>query len=583
MNNQNPFEYEAANNLKPEDIIEYYIEDFNFSRFIQSTKNIFLIGERGSGKTMALLYNSFPIQYEIQKKTGNVSFEKIGIHIPCNTPLFMKKEYLLIPDNYKKAIICEHYLVLSILYSVASTLNEIEEIVSETNENPNNINEKLFDEIEYVWDVQLDRTSKTFYNAIMKYVNREAITTQRKINAFDSDSFYESALSFSSSVLPFLQMMREINLMSETHFLLMIDDAHDMNEYQIKALNSWIAYRDHSLFSFKVATVKVDRPTHITSTGGSILEGHDFITVDMEQAYQNEETDFYKLSKQIVEKRLQRIGVNSTAEEFFPMNPSMKKDLEDCREQARKSAVEIYGKEKTKAVSDYVYKYQRAIYFRIRSDRANKPPYSGFETIVDISTGVVRNLLDPCYWMYDSVMNTEKSSIKYIVPKIQTNIIVERSQRMWNDLRAGLDKIVNNCNAEDAKHILCLFENLMALFSQRLKMDISEPRAIVFSISQTDTFPDQYKSIISLLKIAQRAQYLYTRMGVAKDKGKQEAYYVPNRMLFPFYGLDPHGQYARVSLKTTDLYNAAFHNKSIPMVSFDEKNDPSQLVLEYGE
>lgn len=575
----NPFEYEAANNLRPEDIIDYYIEDFNFSRFIQSTKNIFLIGERGSGKTMALLYNSFPIQYAIQKKVGVMSCEKIGIHIPCNTPLFMKKEYLLIPDDYKKAIICEHYLVLSILYSIANTLNEIEEIVRETND----IQEKLYNEIEYVWDVQLDRASSTFYNAIMKFVNREAITTQRKINAFDSDSFYENALSFSSSVLPFLQMMREVSLMSETHFLLMIDDAHDMNEYQIKALNSWIAYRDHSLFSFKVATVKVDRPTHITSTGGSILEGHDFITVDMEQAYQNEETDFYKLSKRIVEKRLQRIGVNSTAEEFFPMNPSMKKDLEECREEARKIGVEKYGEEKTKSVSDYVYKYQRAIYFRNRSDKANKPPYSGFETIVDISTGVVRNLLDPCYWMYDSVMNTEKSSIKYIAPKIQTNIIVERSQRMWNDLRAGLDKIVNNCNAEDAKHILWLFENLMALFSQRLKMNISEPRAIVFSISQTDAFHDKYASIINLLKIAQRAQYLYTRMGVAKDKGKQETYYVLNRLLFPFYGLDPHGQYARVSLKTTDLYNAAFHNQSIPMDSFNDKNEPNQLRLEYGE
>ena len=93
MNAQNPFEYEAANNLRPEDIIDYYIEDFNFSRFIQSTKNIFLIGERGSGKTMSLLYNSFPIQYAIGKKKSRVSFEKIGIHIPCNTPLFMKKEY----------------------------------------------------------------------------------------------------------------------------------------------------------------------------------------------------------------------------------------------------------------------------------------------------------------------------------------------------------------------------------------------------------------------------------------------------------------------------------------------------------
>ena len=90
---QNPFEYEAANNLRPEDIIDYYIEDFNFSRFIQSTKNIFLIGERGSGKTMALLYNSFPIKYAIGKKEGRVTFEKIGIHIPCNTPLFMKKEF----------------------------------------------------------------------------------------------------------------------------------------------------------------------------------------------------------------------------------------------------------------------------------------------------------------------------------------------------------------------------------------------------------------------------------------------------------------------------------------------------------
>ena len=100
---QNPFEYEAANNLQPKDIIEFYIEDFNFSRFIQSTKNVFLIGERGSGKTMALLYNSFGIQYMIAKDTG-VDYSRIGIHIPCNTPLFMKKEYLLIEDEYKKAI-----------------------------------------------------------------------------------------------------------------------------------------------------------------------------------------------------------------------------------------------------------------------------------------------------------------------------------------------------------------------------------------------------------------------------------------------------------------------------------------------
>lgn len=294
---QNPFEYEAANNLQPADIIEFYIEDFNFSRFIQSTKNVFLIGERGSGKTMALLYNSFGIQHAIAKDNSGENYSKIGIHIPCNTPLFMKKEYLLIQDEYKKAIICEHYLVLSILFSVVNTLRKIEEVVEASNK----VNQKLFGELDYIWDIQLNRSSSNFFSAVEQYVNRECIVTQKKINAFDSDAFYENALSFSSSVIPFLQLLRQIDLLSESHFLLMIDDAHDMNEYQIRALNSWIAYRDHSLFSFKIATVKVDRPTCITSTGGTILEGHDFVTVDMEQAYQNTGTDFYKLSKRIVE------------------------------------------------------------------------------------------------------------------------------------------------------------------------------------------------------------------------------------------------------------------------------------------
>ena len=123
----------------------------------------------------------------------------------------------------------------------------------------------------------------------------------------------------------------------------------------------------------------------------------------------------------------------------------------------------------------------------------------------------------------------------------------------------------------------------MELFAKRLKLDISEPRAIVFSVSQVDSFPEKYASIIRLLKIAQRAQYLYTRMGVAKDKGKQEIYYVPNRLLFPNFGLDPHGQYARVSLKTTDLYNAAFYNYPFPMDSFDDKKEPQQLFIDYGE
>jgi predicted NACHT family NTPase len=64
----NPFQYEAANNLSEEMIAEFYVEDFNFSRVIQSKRNIFLVGERGSGKTMTLLYNSLRVQLAKHKK-----------------------------------------------------------------------------------------------------------------------------------------------------------------------------------------------------------------------------------------------------------------------------------------------------------------------------------------------------------------------------------------------------------------------------------------------------------------------------------------------------------------------------------
>ena len=84
----NPFEYEAANNLTDEMIVDYYIDDFNNSRFIQSKRNIFLVGERGSGKTMALLFNRWRTRKLLADKKGEKpSLSTIGVYIPCNTPL----------------------------------------------------------------------------------------------------------------------------------------------------------------------------------------------------------------------------------------------------------------------------------------------------------------------------------------------------------------------------------------------------------------------------------------------------------------------------------------------------------------
>lgn len=570
----NPFEYEAANNLSEEDIINYYIEDYNYSRFIRSTKNIFLIGERGSGKTMTLLYNSFKIQYKSCKNNGTqVDYEKIGVHIPCNTPLFHKKEYKLLDNEYQKFIICEHFLVLSILYAIADTMSVSKEVIEATETH----RKEFLDELTYTWDAVFNEKASNFYEAIKQYVNKETIDTQKHINQYDSDSFYTGALSFSSTILPFLNILRRVELLKNSHFMIMIDDAHDMNTYQIMTLNSWISFRDHSLFSFKVATAKIGRPLRITSTEGIILEGHDFLTVDMEQELQNKESTFSKWAKEIVTKRLENVGISIDPMDFFPANKEQAMQLEEYKEKARKVAKNKYGNDQ-KSISDYVYKYHRAMYFRERNEKANKPPYAGFETIVECSTGIIRNLLDPCYWMFDNVIKESPEKINCIPSAVQNDVISIRSQRLWDDLSDGLDTRIPYCSADQAKQIYSLFDKLMILFSQRLKADISEPRAIVFSISSLEEVEEKQKNALrDLFEIAMKAQYMYMRKRSGKEKGSQVTLYVPNRMLFPARGLDVHGQFSHVSIKAGDLCNAAFRNKDIP--SFVNDSNIMQLDL----
>jgi len=574
---KNPFEYEGANNLADDDILEFYIEDFNFSRTIHTKRNIFLIGERGSGKTMTLLYNSFKIQYKKYKNEGQPPiFEKIGVYMPCNTPLFHKKEYeFLGTEPFKASIIGEHYLAMSLIFHICETLEVIDELKQEVDK----IKLDLITDLEYYLDITLKKDTG-FFNAIKMFISKESVSTQRKINSYDSDGFYEGAFTFSSIVIPFFEIIKKIPSLENTHFLLMIDDAHDLNRYQIRTINSWIAYRDHSVFSFKVATAKVNRPELITATGGTILEGHDFITIDMEKPFQNEFSDFYKLAKRIVERRLNNIQIDLSAEEYFPISIDFEKDMEKSEQQAIEVAKTKYPAGTSKQINDFVYKYKRAYYFRNRSPRANMPPYSGFQTIVDISTGVIRNLLDPCYYMYESELDRNSTGEIAAIPStIQTRIIIDRSKNMWRRLEIGLHKEVEGCSTKQSKEISNLFNQLMILFEKRLQKHNSEPRASSFTISQKNTNNTEYEYVIELLKIAQKAQLIYTRLSNSKDDGKQEIYYVPNRMLLPSRGLDPHGQFARVSIKALELYQSATKNTQLPFKEDDSQIDTIQKDL----
>ena len=554
MKANNPFQFGAANDFTPDEVLEYYIEDFNYSRFVNSTRNVFILGERGSGKTMTLLYHKLATQRRKAEQNGDrCSLEHIGVYIPCNTPLMHRKEHELL-DKFRAGVLSEHFLALGIVQWLASTLAENADLIGNTG--ASELGEELGDLIG-----RTISAGASFPKQVLAFARQEILETQRKINRAEADTFYSKALSFATLVVPVLELVRRIPALSESHFLFMIDDAHDLNEHQIRALNSWIAYRDHPGFSFKVATVKVDRPTLLTASGGSILEGHDFTVVDMEKPLHNEWSEFGRLAKRIVGRRLERIGYANAPESFFPEHETVKRGLLEAQEVARAEGREKYPDGTSRQIEDYVYKQHRAIYFR-RADRANLPVYSGFETIVYLSTGVVRNLLEPCYWMYEKALSAcdegskDTAILKEISPTVQDDIIKQQSAKSWELLQNGLDKIVVGCGDEDARHIHELFEQLARLFRKRLHEAASEPRATSFSISGQRHHTD-FKEMERLLRIARKATLLYIREGAAKGEGSREYYYVPNRILWPVRGLDPKGQHARVSLPATRLLAAA--------------------------
>ena len=287
----------------------------------------------------------------------------------------------------------------------------------------------------------------------------------------------------------------------------------------------------------------------------------------MTQPYQSEFSDFGKLADRLVRARFCRFSIPSSPDEFFPVSEQLLKDLAAAESTVRQQAEGLY-KDHAGRIADYVYKYKRAHYFRTRSPQANRPEYSGFATLVFLSTGVIRNLLIPCYAMYDKVLSESSSrpqqaaKITYIPPNMQTEVILKESEKRWDWLREGIDQNIAGCSRQDAQRCYRMLDQLAILFRDRLLNHKSEPRANSFTISgQEEELMEELNHLFDILR---EAQLMYMRSGSAKEKGRREWYYVPNRLLWPDRGLDPHGQHARVSIRAADLWAAADKNKPLP-------------------
>lgn len=554
----NPFEYEAASSLDTERLSSWFIDDHNYARFIKSRRNVIIDGDRGSGKSMILVY--YAIENELARANAagdQPDLSNVGIYVPSNNPLLQRSEHRETLEGPSGNIISERYLTFTILAAIGKGLRNVENRLDEDER------QSILDELRYLMPSDKFGAVSSPSTYVSRYV-RDALKLDQETLAKGLDfEFSLDTSSFYIHILPLLEALRGTRTLANTHFSLLIDDAHMLDPYQQRIINSWLAYRDHSLFSLKVAIAGTRNYDYRTTFGGNILEGHDYTSVNLYKPFQNLESEYGRFAVKVVERRLRQAGITAKVQDFFPTSEAFAKDLRNAKGKAEQLAVQRgIDPNDRKSFNDFRYKFGRAIYFRDRSRRANKPQYSGFETISHLSTGVIRSLLNLCYSMFEREVSLLKKDPSLIRSDVQRQIILEASDKQWEFVRGELDKSIAHCTPTDAAKIERLLKRLSEYFRSRLLHHDSEPRVLVFSISAFDRVRDA--ELVRLLDLAEEGQLLYVRSGTAKSGGGRENYYVVNRMLFPQYGLDVQGQHGRASLRAEDLLAAALHDKPFP-------------------
>lgn len=567
-NHRNPFFFQSASDLQADEVIQYYAEGGNITKALSSRQNCYLIGERGAGKSMALRYHSFLVQKLLPEKERCV--DNIGIYIPCNHPLMLKNEASLF-DKANEIAIVEHFFVLSIAYNISRSLRELCKLHDKITQR------RLLKNLSY--SLALNRNipfDDDIFSSIMNFSIRELTVLQKELNNIDS-SGPQITYTFFTLILPLLEIAKKAYNLENTHFSMLFDDAHLLSMEGQQILNSYVSYRDHSLFSFKVAIASCEDYTFMTTEGSTLVPGHDFTMLDMEEDFQNSKSDFGRFIRTIISKRLKEVNISATPDEFFPISESLSKGIEKARLMAKTEAIKKYGNTDIKKINDYVYKYGRAMYFQTRSPKASLPQYSGIDTIAHISTGVVRNALHPCWKMYEKEFNRLNGHTPQIIPpKIQATVLKEESDALWASIREGFSNKIKGCTKNDSKKIENFFDELKTLFRNRLLSKCSEPRILAFIVSEKES--DSYEEVKRLLLLCRKAQLLYERFGPSKDDGRRETFYATNRLLWITTGLDPEGQHGRLSIKATDILLAA--TRKIPFsISSEKKGQISLLNL----
>lgn len=588
----NPFAVFTPEGLTADRVVAIFSTEMPGLGNIENAGHAFVIGTRGSGKSILFRYLEPDCQRLVTGKAlGELPF--LSLYVSFRETQAQISELARFEDRHGEVFFNEHLLVLAIGAQIVLRLlrnNDIaaDELSSTARERHDELSSLLGGEpagpsvtVGQVLKLMASRLQVAYRSAI-QYVRKHGFMSETL--AYSGDLY-----GFDDLLLPLIDFLRSaLGIMESAPILLLLDDADSLTETQTRIINSWVARRLSSRCSLKIAAQITAYKTMVTVYNTRIEAPHDYQEINLSDATSRASEKAYRSRiAGIVQRRLNTVGIVKSAEKYFPEDNRQRIAIE--KEERRLVSEWDAGRGRGYRARDDAYRYARPNFIaKLGGDRKSRSTYSysGFDQLVHISSGVTRFFLEAAADMYSksvAIAPRGNKDVDEIEPRVQNEVVREHANRQMivdlKDLERDVQRLKGD--PQQAVQLSNLIKGLGSLFESALIDEAaSERKLFSFALSEEPT-----REIEDVLRLGVRYGYLFQGVIGRKEGTGRAPLFILSRRLAPLFNLDPMGfsAYKFLTTRSVELLMNDPEGARLSLRRQRARQDGNQMTIDFPD